>query len=919
VLALLLLLGAAGTLAVHHLVQTTSGGATAIATAPAGGQMPTVIETVPAPETGSLLGWFAQRGAPDRRIAGIVTDGERPLPGIEVQLGGMALAARGAVVTVRTDGHGRFDFGPQVAATYTVFAGGPQRALASVPVDLRDPTRVPAPDDLLLVLHECRDRIVGHVVDAAGTPLPGATATIDARWGERGPAVVSDQTGHFEMCLPWTSVQLQVGAAGYGTLALAVDVRGDTPVDVMLTPAASIRGQVVLRGSNDPVPHVMVAANPSDGGLVRVSPRLTMTDANGRFRLDDLASGAYTLFANGDGLATVQFGEVVTEAGGESEVRIVVEPRVRLAGRVLAGGQPVAGARVQVRGADGGLGGGETARSQADGSFVLSRAPSARLEILVDGAPPIRPLSVVAPPTGLTGVDIEVAPRATLRGRVTMNGMPVVDAEVMAVGAEELARVRTSVSGEYEISGLPAGEVTVWAKSERLRAFAPGRKVTLSAQHVVEARLILDHQARLAGRVVDDTGGAVAGALVIAHGGGETGVDRSGPDGRFNCDMLGGGGLYHFSVSLRGVPLKAASAFPVVALNEPTETHDNIELRVVAPKATISGRVVHGDGSGAPDATVSVVPEGDTAFLRFADTPRTISDSDGRFELDGLPSGMYTLQAATPAGAQAVVRGVASGSKDVSITVPAPGALDVTLVGFAHTPEVVARHTQLGILVRGAGDEAHGRLSGMAAGTWRVGARNGLQAATAMVTLREGETQSITLEAQDGREVPGQVVELDGRPASGFSCWAMALGSDTGPIWGGTSGQRVQADAAGKFALHDVPAGSAVVVCDSDDGRHSDGAVVVAEADLRVVVMPTVSPAHAVGFRFGWLDRLSHRVIAVSDPASDVAVGDVVVSVAGQDVRMLTSGGVSWLLAAASWPVEAGVIRNGSLRRVTLR
>ena len=76
--------------------------------------------------------WFGQRGAPLRRIAGRVTFGGEPVADATVELGS-ELTDSGLLPrpTRRTGADGRFDFGTQPPARFTVAASASTRSIAN--------------------------------------------------------------------------------------------------------------------------------------------------------------------------------------------------------------------------------------------------------------------------------------------------------------------------------------------------------------------------------------------------------------------------------------------------------------------------------------------------------------------------------------------------------------------------------------------------------------------------------------------------------------------------------------------------------------------------------------------------------------------------------------------------------------------
>lgn len=132
------------------------------------------------------------------------------------------------------------------------------------------------------------------------------------------------------------------------------------------------------------------------------------------------------------------------------------------------------------------------------------------------------------------------------------------------------------------------------------------------------------------GKVVDLTGGAIAGAMVRANGGdGPASVALSGEDGRFVL-----------SVSERSVTLVGAAAGYSDTEQQHSAPVRDVVLGLV-PSSSISGVVI--DDRGAPLTGVSVRAENIGGLRARPALART--DEDGRFEISLIPAGNYEVRA----------------------------------------------------------------------------------------------------------------------------------------------------------------------------------------------------------------------------------------------------------------------------------
>lgn len=168
----------------------------------------------------------------------------------------------------------------------------------------------------------------------------------------------------------------------------------------------------------------------------------------------------------------------------------------------------------------------------------------------------------------------------------------------------------------------------------RLVAQAPGR-----ARHVAEltlegdrtARVPLPPGERLAGRVVNDAGGAVEGAeLTLVRDGGPSlpWTARAGSDGSFVVDTLLPG-RYEVRASAAGHAARSQAGV------EP-----GADLRLALERVgLVSGRVVGPDGAAAPGATLVIAGSG------IWPARAVMAGEDGRFRIDDVPPGVYEVRA----------------------------------------------------------------------------------------------------------------------------------------------------------------------------------------------------------------------------------------------------------------------------------
>ncbi len=333
-------------------------------------------------------------------IAGLVVDAlGQPLAGVRVA------AAPGPDTTGldggggRSDRVGAFKMGPLLPGAYRVQVDAENDDVfaTSPAVDVTVARNATA--DVRLVATRPGGGLEGRVVDGRGRPVTDAyvTALLEA----------IDDDGHaWRPHYTWTSPKRLVGADGSFRLdALAAgtySVRaarsggGEATVahlalgarqTIVIQPTGVLAG-VAVSASGAPVTDVVVTATDRVRDLSR-EERVYFT--GGAFALRDLPAGEYKLTVNNDPRSALH----VTLADGAQrlDLKLVVQPRYELRGRVVSAGRPRAGWKVEVpkleteehssSGASIETSSVEFAVTAADGTFVVHDLPAGTTEVAV--------------------------------------------------------------------------------------------------------------------------------------------------------------------------------------------------------------------------------------------------------------------------------------------------------------------------------------------------------------------------------------------------------------------------------------------------------------------------------------------------------------------------------------------------------
>ncbi|MDP3153588.1 MAG: sigma-70 family RNA polymerase sigma factor [Archangium sp.] len=882
-------------------------------------------------EREQLPGWLSQPDVPPRHVAGRVLMGGQPMAGALVRLEPRPLPVGVRAKELRSAGDGTFDFGEQPAAIHIVSASAPGRTGALVEVDLRDPSASPPPDALELVLTSCDARLVGHVFDSSGGPIEHARLRRTNSIG-----VETNARGEFELCLPPGPNALHADAPGYGTVQLTVLALGRTARDVVLTPEAFIVGKVVSAETGAPVSAALLSAFPGQYlGTDSVLGGMALSGPDGRF-LIPVAPGDYRVRASAPNAESPSAVLVTAIVGRLSdEVVLRVRELTTLRGHVRSEGKPIAGAQVVAIATSGGQR--ADGFSQRDGSFTLTRVPRGQVTFTA------APFAVFSPGrVSLTKVEetveLEVKRQGSLRGLVTRAGKPVAGAKIQVTSGVIEFNATSDLTGHYAVLGLPGGRFRVLASSVTAGGFVDREGVVLAEREDRALDLELSNAASIAGQVVNAEGTPVAGAVVVfTHTKtGDEGKWVTDADGRFLCNQMTGGGEYQpqvFPTETSRTPYSPAGApFSATHLVDGNAHVEGVTLAIKYERLQISGRVVDPDGVPIPDAKIRAqsAPPGETlAWKSWVVLPSAISDAQGGFTLDALTSGPWALQARAPDGSEAVVNGVAAGSKEVVVTLRPAGGIEGTLVGYEAPPAIYARSIDTLRMIPGQVDGARFHLK-LPAGSYLVSAMNVAEGDVQRVEVREGAITKVTMTSHGKAVITGRVTDhLTHAPIPDLICQTVIAVEGQGGVTNWDLESAPKTDATGTFVADPSPAGDLFVGCFGDWREYSKASALItvakggrATVNLEAVKLISPDAPGDIGVSFGDTATPLIRAVKAGSPAAraGVAAGDVVVAVDGLPTAPLDASGVEALIGnhAPGSRVAMTLLRGTQRREVTL-
>lgn len=483
----------------------------------------------------------------------------------------------------------------------------------------------------------------------------------------------------------------------------------------------------------------------------------TQSGPDGRFRFENLAGVAFTVWAMAEG-----YGAAVKERAAPGDpVELFLPPERTLAGIVSdENGNAIAGAHVhvvsravplpiEVTSVTGGL---FEARGLGEGPFyVLAKA---------EGYLPAVAHSVEAGPEP---VRLKLIKPRVLEVLVQRNGQRVDAAVQLTMDHRE--RVVQAIDGFVRLGELHPDEVWVSATAGELSS--PPQRVSV-IEPVTRVTLELDVAGRIAVTIVDEAGGPVPEPELFVSRTMEADpfLHRKARTGELAILGPLGTGAYVLTVEAEGY---RPAQLPVrVQVGEQP-------IEVVMVKGTfIRGRVLDEYGRPAPRISVLVSPTGLVA----------LADEEGRFSATVPSPGFYELQAHHSDW----------GGGDEKVTAPAENVelhlepkaglraivqsggrrLEGADVALWREREAVFRND------RQSGSDGVVLMRGLPAGKYSLVASHAefLVSARQSVELRDGELQEVVIDLRPGAAIRGRVVDEQGAPVVGANVSAVPRRAD---------------------------------------------------------------------------------------------------------------------------------------------
>jgi Carboxypeptidase regulatory-like domain/PDZ domain len=584
-----------------------------------------------------LMGVLLERGQdqevtltlePGRFVTALVTDGSGPNPHL-VSNADVVLAEEGLStfpLRGRSGNDGKVTLGPISNGPATLSGRAPEfigSAVVAVPDVVTEPVRLP----LLR-----GGTLLGEVVDARGFPIDGASIEVVGSDSmglpiSETPQLLRFRRSHFSWALAGPPALIAAGELG-----------------VMPGPIPPIPGSNAALSAAA----LDTAAQPLDAEDELVP---WITSSGGRFRAAPVTPGLVRALVRHPDFVEAVSDAVTLTPGGEASVKVTLLRGGSLEGRVKdERDQPVEGAEVEVLAEHGTFQ--RATVTASDGSFAFSALPR---EVVVNVRRAENPTRVAK----RVPLAIEEGKKATLditlpalREAIQVTVLddeerPLELAEVNVLSLDPTSPLRTTAfsdaRGQVELSDAKGLQLRI---SVQAPGFARQVVVVAANENQGALRVSLARGALVQGRVTALRGRrGVEGALVTLSFQGLRKSATTNADGEYRvADVALGPVKLHVShpdfaegdlAAVVENPGRRDRAFdlPPVDLEEP---------------GAVEGEVVDERGDPVPGARVAIGRA--PSYLPAGALPRgvAVSDANGAFSLQGLPSGATTLDVFSP-------------------------------------------------------------------------------------------------------------------------------------------------------------------------------------------------------------------------------------------------------------------------------
>ncbi|HVR41000.1 MAG TPA: carboxypeptidase-like regulatory domain-containing protein [Thermoanaerobaculia bacterium] len=461
----------------------------------------------------------------------------------------------------------------------------------------------------------------GRVTSSNGGALGDASVQLQTEEG-RQQSTSTDEDGEYELNeLPREPVTLVVQHSGFITKRVNISDRDDR-ADVMLSSGRKVTGRVVTTSGEAIAEAYVSATSPAH----EADSQTIATGNDGSFTLAGLGDARYTFIAMRRGYQSGKLEDVdVTSA---AQIVITLTSSEEVAAGTIHGtveGFQKSGMFYGVVNATSENASSQTGMINRDGTYRVENVAAGAVRVQAAGNGFSGELTsseahVTLPPGGDVVVDLRFRTDIKISGVVTEDGEPARN-RVVKFDGENNANATTDINGAYELIGVVPGTYNVTVVSQR-GVYTTSFEVTGSATFDIRI-----DSSRIDGRVVDEEGAPVSGALVAINDRKVT-TDAS---GSFSISLPAGKHLVKATKSGyadASVETEAGGAPVTITLTRANE----LRVRIVDARdnTTLGGYVVAIGSNGATIANANGTrPDGTNRLAIPAGSYRVAASADG--------------------------------------------------------------------------------------------------------------------------------------------------------------------------------------------------------------------------------------------------------------------------------------------------
>jgi hypothetical protein len=514
----------------------------------------------------------------------------------------------GAGLTALTDGSGNYSLinVPGGPVTLVASAAGFSPSTETVTVTTGNTVAAPA-----MTMVSNLGNVTGKVMDAASTPIAGATVTFG------GGTATTDSTGSFSFTnIPAGTVQLVASASGFQSVTQNVTVTGGniTTANFTLAVATNAPGTVTGTVTNIQTHGVI------SGATVKWNTTSATSNSSGVYSIANVAGGTQTVTASAAGYLPVSTPANVN--GETSTLNFQLSTAGVLNITVInSGGSPVSGALVSLSG--GQISTSLTGTTNASGIYSSSWIPIGTYTVS-NGSVSETATVTTGKTTSVTITQNSGPTTGTITGTVTNSSGTALSGATVSSGG---ISATTQANGAYSLANVPAGTQTVTAS---LTGFQTGtQSVTVTANGTSTTNFTLTQApsiGTITGKVTNIATGSVLSGATVKWGSMAVATNTS--------------GVYTIPNVTSGNQTLTASAAGYLPRNGTVNVVGgatatlNIQL---AAAGIIGIKAVNASGAADPGATVAIKGG------EIATTVPGTTNASGTFSSSWIPIGTYTV------------------------------------------------------------------------------------------------------------------------------------------------------------------------------------------------------------------------------------------------------------------------------------